>query len=81
MTCLQCGQRTCFPRSSIPTPILRPQKGHGKVKVCDDIGCAVKDQESTVWLGRLPSWGTQTINRKVYLTLSLDCFHYQTGSV
>lgn len=32
-TCLQCGQRTCFPSSSSPTPILRPQKGHGKVKV------------------------------------------------
>jgi len=44
--CLQCGQRTCFPNSSIPTPILRPQKGHGKVSVCDAIGYSVQNKRA-----------------------------------
>ena len=43
-TCLQCGQRTCLPSNSIPTPMRRPQNGHGKVWVCDAIGFE--------WLGR-----------------------------
>ncbi|HEV3440422.1 MAG TPA: hypothetical protein VG122_23915 [Gemmata sp.] len=32
---------------------MRPQKGHGKVKVCDDIGYAVKEQGSWEDVGSL----------------------------
>jgi hypothetical protein len=67
-TCLQCGQRTCLPSRSIPTPMRRPQNGHGNVCVCDDIGMNSLGQT------RRPSWVERVENglRKVYLTLSFD---------
>lgn len=60
-TCLQCGQRTCLPRRSIPTPIRRPQKGHGNVCVCDDIGVDIMGPDPSPRVGREVEYGLREV--------------------
>jgi hypothetical protein len=74
--CLQCGQRTSLPNSSIPTPILRPQKGHGKVNVCAGIGYEVQDRRVGGDGSLAPEGAPRACRRTVYLTRSDFCFHY-----
>jgi hypothetical protein len=68
-TCLQCGQRTCLPSKSIPTPIRRPQKGQGNVCVWDDIG---SDSGKSLTGRPLRVERLRSVCRKVYLTLSFS---------